>query len=508
METKQPTGLESARNLWLNNGLPEDQLSHLKFTGSPESAVNSTFRLGVAAQASVGLSGLSAAYFHALRSGTEQDVTVDARHAVLTFHSEAYYTVNDTLPGGGRGIWDTIAGLYKTKDGYARIHTNFPHHRRGILAILGIPDSPNITRNKVADALEQWNSVDLETVAASKGVCATALRSFAEWDEHPQAQALLGTPPVVLKKIGEAPKRGPGISGQPARPLDGIRVLDLCRVLAGPVCGRTLAAHGADVLLVTSPELPGLPLVDPETSLGKRTTQLNLLKEEDRATLMELVKDSNVFLQAYRPGGLAKKGFDAETLASIRPGIVYASLTAWGWDGPWKDRKGFDSLVQTATGFNHAEGEAYQAYQKASAPDTAYQPRIFPVQAIDHAAGYLLAFGINAALCKTVTEGGSWEVQVSLAAVGQWIRSLGRLTPQQGFAEGNPLPGMKFPVPTEILELSETWREDVLVGAEEERKRLTALKHPAILHATPVRGGATSSAPLTLNKHDAKWLRN
>lgn len=273
-------------------------------------------------------------------------------------------------------------------------------------------------------------------------MCATALRSFVEWDQHPQAKALAHTPPVTLIKIGDAPKRE--IAGTFSRPLDGIRVLDLSRVLAGPVAGRTLAgwvsrynclvmqdsrksipAHGADVLLVTSPNLPALPHLDVETSLGKRTIQLDLTVPTDREVLKGLVKDADVFLQAYRPGGMEAKGFGAESLVAMRPGIVCANLTAWGWEGPWKDRRGvryispeiflrrfkwlspppmqFDSLVQTATGFNVAESEAFNAFEGRK--EGHVTPRPLPMQALDHTAGYLLAFGINAALCKTITVG-------------------------------------------------------------------------------------------------------
>ncbi len=165
-------------------------------------------------------------------------------------------------------------------------------------------------------------------------MCATAYRSFDEWNAHPQAEALRGLPPVTLTKIGEAPKRRP--TGG-ARPLDGIRVLDLSRVIAGPVAGRALAAHGADVLLVTSPHLPALPVLDADTSRGKRTTQLDLNTPEGRTKLGELCEEADVFLQAYRPGALEAKGFGVSVGS---PGMVYASLNAWGWDGPWKDRRG------------------------------------------------------------------------------------------------------------------------------------------------------------------------
>jgi hypothetical protein len=209
-------------------------------------------------------------------------------------------------------------------------------------------------RDAVARSLLQWNAIEFETETAFRNMCATAVRSFDEWDAHPQGQVVANTPPVTLVKIGEAPKRN--IDPNQELPLGGIRVLDLSRVLSGPVCGRTLAGtqnlpqmilmltvltgFGADVLLVTSPNLPGLPVLDFETSRGKRTTQLDLNRYPDRQILNSLVKDGDVFLQAYRPGGLADKGFGPDTLAKLRPGIVYASLNAYGWEGPWKDRRG------------------------------------------------------------------------------------------------------------------------------------------------------------------------
>ena len=278
--------------------------------------------------------------------------------------------------------------------------------------------------------------MEFETEAASRKMVATALRSFEQWDAHPQGQALAETPPVTVRRVGDAPRRQ--IGGKPNRPLDGIRVLDLTRVLAGPICGRTLAgkrgshnmvvtaltcldivAHGADVLWVTSPKLPALPMLDLDTSRGKRTTQLDLNEVEGHKKLTELLKDADVFLQAYRPGGLASKGFAVDEVAKLRPGIVYASLCAYGWEGPWKDRRGvcavhsshygvshscpqFDSLVQTATGFNVAEAEAYASFSGTSG-SSPLPPKPFPMQALDHAAGYMLALGIQAALSKTIT---------------------------------------------------------------------------------------------------------
>ncbi|KZT00500.1 CoA-transferase family III [Laetiporus sulphureus 93-53] len=484
----------AAKSLWQAQGLPSESLSHLLLTPKPDPAVNSSFKLGTAAQTAIGLSGLGATHFHQLRTGVEQTVQVDARHAVLEFKSEAWYTINGELPSGA--LFDELAGLYKTKDdSYVRLHTNFPHHRRGILDILQCEP----TNQAVAEALLKWNAVEFETEASSRKMVATALRSFDEWDRHPQGKALANTPPVQLIKIADAPKRE--AHGSYTRPLEGIRVLDLTRVLAGPVCGRTLAAHGADVLLITSPRLPALPFLDADTSRGKRTTQLDLTASQDRATLASLVADADVFLQAYRPRGLQEKGFGPEDVAQARPGIVYASLTAYGWEGPWKDRRGFDSLVQTATGFNVAEGDAFATYTGGTELPT---PKVLPMQALDHAAGYLLAFGINAALCKTLTEGGSWEVRVSLAAMGHWIRSLGRLDPETAFGRGLPFPRSMVPQDPEIAALAtELVQSDGDTGKLEDLKTMQAISHAAILSKTPVQEGR---APLRLNAHVPQWL--
>ncbi|EPQ54771.1 CoA-transferase family III [Gloeophyllum trabeum ATCC 11539] len=434
----ESTKAEPAKQLWDAVGLPPEELSHLRLSPNADPAVDSSFRLGTAAQAK----------------------------------SENWYTINGSLAGSG-SLWDDIAGLYRTKGGYVRIHTNFPHHRQGILDILQC--EPN--KDSVAEALSSWDSIEFETVASARGMCATALRSFEEWDEHPQAKALRGVPPVSLSKIGDAPRRE--IERDVTRPLDGIRVLDFTRVLAGPVCGRTLAAHGADVLWITSPKLPSLPLIDVDTSRGKRTAQLDLTSDADAEILRSLVREADVFLQAYRPGGLEAKGFGVAEVTRERPGI-------------------FDSLVQTATGFNVAEGEAYAAHSQSQKG----APRPLPLQALDHTAGYFLCLGINAALARTVTEGGSWEVRVSLAAVGQWIRSLGRLPPQVGFGEGLPLPARQIPLAPEIAALSTTVQGCGEVE-EKPRRTMTAIRHAAILSYTPVREG---EAPMGLNKHATRWL--
>uniref|UniRef100_A0A8H8CFM0 CoA-transferase family III n=1 Tax=Psilocybe cubensis TaxID=181762 RepID=A0A8H8CFM0_PSICU len=485
---------EALKAIWISNGLPEHFLNHLKLKGDADTAVPSSFRLGLAAQISIGLAGLSAAYVHYLRTGVEQDVTVDARHAVLSFHSEAWYTINDALPPGD--LWDNIAGL----------------HRAGVLDILKISDSPTLaTRDEVAAAIRQWDGQSFEDECAKSGMCVFKLRKLEEWKNSPHGKALDASPvPVVqIYKIGEAKKKI--ISGGES-PLDGIRVLDLSRVLAGPVAGRNLAAQGAQVLLITSPKLPSLPYLDTETSLGKRTTQLDLspTSTTDVEKMNKLVRGTDVFLQAYRPGGLEGKGFGVDDVLKLKTehgeeGVVFASLRAWGWDGPWAHRRGFDSLVQTAAGFNADEGEAYRLYMASQGKPSEWRPRPLPMQAIDHAAGYFLAFGINVALARMILEGGSHEVRVSLVGVGRWIRSLGRLDPSIAFGENaRKFPERAWPLDEEIQRLSIDWSERQ--GGK--GRKMTALKQAAVFSTTQAKEGRGTNwgAPMRLNADEAEWV--
>jgi crotonobetainyl-CoA:carnitine CoA-transferase CaiB-like acyl-CoA transferase len=392
-------------------------------------------------------------------------------HAAVEFRGERYLRVAGEAPADP---WDKIAGLYRTGDGgWVRLHTNFPHHRDGMLALLGC----SYDRASVAAALGGWQAVDLETAAAEAGLCATALRSFAEWDAHPQGRAVAALPVLSVSRLrtGDAPPRAFAPLPAGARPLHGLRVLDLTRVIAGPVAGRTLAAHGAEVLLVTGAHLPAIPSLVIDTGRGKRATQLDLRASEGRAALQALAREADVFLQGYRPGGLEHLGFGPEELARLRPGIVYASLSAWGPSGPWAGRRGFDSLVQTASGFNVAEAEAAGAAE----------PKPLPAQALDHAAGYLLAFGIARALARRATEGGSWHVQVSLAQTGRWLRGLGRVP--QGLQAPEPAAGQV----RALMEESESGFGPLL-----------AVRHAGMLGQTPPRWDRPA---VPLGSHAPVW---
>jgi crotonobetainyl-CoA:carnitine CoA-transferase CaiB-like acyl-CoA transferase len=394
-------------DIWTSVDGELSALDAVTLTGE-EPQLPSSFRVAAAAQASIAAAGLAAAQILKLRSGQNQDVAVDMLHAVVECRSERYLRADGKPPPPA---WDAIAGVYKTRDQrFVRLHTNFRHHRDAVCKVLDCKPE----RDEVQAALMQWDGEAFETAAYAGGCVVALMRSYDEWSDLPHANMLAALPPVVIEKIGEAaPKPWPAGN----RPLAGLRVLDLSRVIAGPVAGRTLAAHGADVLLISGPDLPAIPWLTIDTGRGKLTSFVELKSEEGRGILRDLLALADIFLQGYRPRAIASLGFSPEEAARINPGIVYVSLSAYGHAGPWAERRGFDSLVQTATGFNHAEGQA-------AGVDG---PKELPAQMLDHATGYLMAFGAMMAKARQAREGGSWHVRVSLAQTGRWLWNLGRV---------------------------------------------------------------------------------
>jgi crotonobetainyl-CoA:carnitine CoA-transferase CaiB-like acyl-CoA transferase len=461
-----PDAKNALADLLRTAGLDHAILDNVTLTGS-EPALASSFAVGTAAQATIAASALAAAELWWRRTGRRQHVSVDLHHAAIEFRSERYLRIDGKPTKEQR---DDIAGLYRCGDGrWARLHTNLPHHCSGLLQLLDCPQD----KAAVQRALDGWAAEDLETAAAEAGLAVTACRTFVEWDRHPQAQAIATLPAFTIERIGDAP---PQPLGTVARPLGGIRVLDLTRIIAGPVCGRTLAAHGADVLLITAPHLPSLfPLVV-DTGRGKLSASLDLREREAREQLAGLIRDADIFVQGYRPGGVARFGFGPEDAARLRPGIVYVSLCAFSHLGPWAARHGFDSLVQTASGFNAAEAEAFSASE----------PRPLPCQALDHATGYLLAFATMAALARRAEHGGSWHVRCSLAQTGRWFRDLGRI-------DGVNCAGLRFRDVGAYLEESAS-----------EFGALTAVRHSAAMSETPPRWERPT---VPLGTHPPAWPR-
>lgn len=401
------------QSLWHDTHLPPAALARIDLPGTGP-VLPSSFAVAVAAQSSLAAAGLAAAQIGAQRTPARASVRVSVERRAAVAETTGWFTVGGVTPDQ----WAPLSGLYPcgaaVEPGWVRIHANFAHHRDGALRLLDLATSA--TRADVERALRDWRAIDYETAAAQAGVAVAAVRSFEQWDALPQGRAVAAMPLVSIERIGDAAPRTLLEAVSLTRPLDGVRVLDLTRILAGPVAGRTLAASGADVMLVNSPMLPNIDSIA-ETSRGKRSVHIELKNASGRETLRALVREAHVFQQGYRPDALAALGFAPAALAELCPGIVCVSLSAYGHTGPWSTRRGFDSLVQTASGFNVAEAQEFGEQR----------PKALPVQILDYSAGFLMAFGALAALHRQMTEGGSWHVQVSLARVGVWLRSLGRV---------------------------------------------------------------------------------
>ena len=385
------------------NGLGGDRrlLGGVAMTGVGE--LPAAFAVSDLAAAVIGAAGLAIAELASHRRGGTPAVAVDRRLASFWFR----FSVR---PDGWKipPPWDPIAGDYHASDGWIRLHTNAPHHREAALAVLKVPAD----KEAVTAAVSKWRIDDLEQAIVQRGGCAAAMRDLAAWAAHPNGKAVNAEP--LIWRDGEA-SRSPASdwAPSPARPLSGIRVLDLTRVLAGPVGSRFLAGFGADVLRIDPPdwEEPG---VIPEVTLGKRCARLDLRRPEHRKTLEGLLAEADVLMHGYRPDALARLGLDAATRQRIRPGLVDVCLDAYGWTGPWRDRRGFDSLVQMSSGIA-AEGMRHFGTDR---------PKPLPVQALDHATGYLMAAAAVRGLTKRLTEGNGGGARTSLARTAALLASV------------------------------------------------------------------------------------
>ncbi|KAI4733221.1 CoA-transferase family III [Aureobasidium sp. EXF-12298] len=465
--------------LWTGLGLPSEALSRLRLDGNSEPALPSSFRIGVLAQSSIALSALAAAQLHALRNEVEvPQVEVPLQHVVIEFKSERFYTIDNqpqSVPP------NPIGGLHQAADGYIRVHDSFPNHSNGMLELVGLPLGS--TREQLANEIVKNRSVELEDTATVKGnLAAYALRSYSEWDALPQSKAIADFP-ISLQPISSRGSKGfsERFSRRSTKCLEGLRVLEMSRVIAAPLCGKTLAAHGADVIWVTSPNLPDLPSIDREFSRGKRTIQLDIQDPTQKAKLLELIRDCDVFIQGFRPGSLAKHGLSLEELVKINPSIIIANMSAFGPAGPWSGQRGFDSLVQTCSGMNVSEAEHAEQGEPA---------RAMPCQALDHASGYLLATGVTAALYRRAVQGGAWQVDVSLAATMKYLRSLGQYPGTSGFQCKDYK--QQADLPAKFLETRETG-----FGT------MTAVKHSAKISSCDV---GWDIMPKPLGSDSAEWL--
>jgi crotonobetainyl-CoA:carnitine CoA-transferase CaiB-like acyl-CoA transferase len=398
--------------------LPLSLADHVEITRDADPVLATRYKITATGAAAIAASALAAARLWALKTGRQQTLSVDGRAATAAMRSNHYLKIDGAQPPRPR---DKVTGFYRTGDGrWVYLHCNFPNLRDRNFALLGVPAE----REAGIAAVARWKAEELEAAIAAAGGCAAMIRSEEEWNALPQAAAVAKAPLIEIVRIGDAPPE-PLPPGE--RPLSGIRVLDLTRVLAGPTCARTLAEHGADVMKVARPDLPDSGMFDLDTGLGKLSTFIDFRKPDDDAALRAMIREADVFSQSYRPGALAAHGLSPEDIATLRPGIVYVTLNAWGPTGPWAEWRGYDTIVQGPNGM---------AYR----PDNA-EPAFLPVSAQDYVAGYLLAYGTMLALERRAREGGSWMVRMSLARTGHWIRAQGLVDPVQYEACGKDLPG-------------------------------------------------------------------
>jgi crotonobetainyl-CoA:carnitine CoA-transferase CaiB-like acyl-CoA transferase len=411
-----------------------------QFTGA-DPVLRTPYRVGTAGSAALGAVGLAASELWFLRAGRRQHVAVDVRAAAAALKSGAYLRIDGKPPPAP---WDPMSGFYPVRDGrWVSIHCNFPNHRAAALKVLGTGED----RAKANEASGGWDGQALEDAIHAAGGCAGLARKAEEWAAHPHAAAVASQPLLEILRIGEAPPR-PLPQGD--RPLAGVRVLDLTRVLAGPTCARTLAEHGADVLKITAAHLPDSGAIEFDTGMGKLAAHLDLRSPDGVATLRKLLDGADVFSQSYRPGALAARGFSPDAAAKLRPGIVVVSLNAWGQTGPWQDRRGFDSIVQTVSGMALAQGDGAT-------------PKLMPCSAIDYVSGYLMAYGAMLALARRAREGGSWLVRVGLARTGKWIVDRGLVDPTatpaaipEGLTTETDSPAGRITHLKPVLQMSET----------------------------------------------------
>ena len=369
-----------------------------------DSVLPTRFRIGEAAAAALAAFGVMASDIWRMRTGRGQRVRVDVRHVAATLLGcECMNLDGRTFPYPSL----PFGRFYRTRDGrWIHFHGLFPHLRDGTLALLGSAYDVDA----IAAATARWDGADLEEALARAGMCGAIVRGADEWASHPQGRAIQPLPVVEVMRIADSPPEPFGPAG---RPLSGVRVLDLTRVLAGPVCARTLAEHGADVLHIDAPHLPNGERYVLGTNLGKLSAFLDLDRARDVERLRELALTADVFSQGYRTGSMARRGLGPDALARLRPGVVYVSMNCYGHDGPWSGRPGWEEMAEAATGIAREEGAGDE-------------PRHLPAPACDYIAGYLAAFGVASALKRRAIEGGSYHVRTSLCQASLWLQGLGR----------------------------------------------------------------------------------
>jgi len=385
------------REIWLAAKGERHHLEQVQLTGS--GSLPSIFAVTDLAVGAMGAAGLAVGELLHAAGNDLAEVHADRRLASFWFGISL-------RPQGWQApaLWDAVAGDYQAADGWIRLHTNAPHHRAAALTVL----DATVDRAAVAAAVAGWSAEELEIAVVAQGGCAAVMRTTDQWRVHPQGMAV-NSEPLLHIVDGPAAARPDWTIGR-QRPLQGIRVLDLTRVLAGPTATRFMAGFGADVLRI-DPASWDEPGVIPDMVPGKRCARLDLRTSLGQEIFTQLLAQADVLVHGYRSDALAGMGFDAENRRRINPALVDVSLDAYGWSGPWKTRRGFDSLVQMSSGI--AEAGMRQLGRDRPTP--------LPVQALDHATGYLMATAAIRGLTQRLKTGKGMEVRTSLARMAQLL---------------------------------------------------------------------------------------
>jgi crotonobetainyl-CoA:carnitine CoA-transferase CaiB-like acyl-CoA transferase len=396
--------------IWESVGGQEDAVSTLSFTGNGN--LQSAYAVTDFAAAAIGAATLSIAELVGRASSVTPAAVVDRRLSSFWF-GLSIRPMGWEMPAA----WDPMAGDYCANDGWIRLHTNAPRHRAAAERVLG----KHADRSGMAKAVAAWAKRDLESAIVEANGCAAEMRSCSDWMNHSQGKAVAAEPLVHVVTTGRAPTSS--WTPTPSQPLAGLRVLDLTRVLAGPVATRFLAGYGADVLRIDPPgwDEPG---VVPEVTLGKRCAQLDLHDVTARKKFEALLLQADILVHGYRPNALDHLGYDSAARRALSPGLIDVSLSAYGWSGPWARRRGFDSLVQMSAGIAEA-GMRWRQIDK---------PVPLPVQALDHAAGYFMAAAAVRAVTRRLDEGVGTEARLSLARTAMFLTENGDAAPTSPLA--------------------------------------------------------------------------
>ncbi|MEU4651373.1 CoA transferase [Nocardia fluminea] len=386
-------------------GLPPSSGADVPDPGARLAATLPVWALAAGSVAAVSAAANRVRVAHGLPA---RPVRLDADRVSAAFSSERLFRRDGSAPA----FFAELSGFFPTADGWVRTHANYPHHRDRLLRGLELPAASDAAQ--LTARFSAMKGAEIEDAAAAAGAIAARVRTEGEWADSPMGRAAAHGALVAVDLHDTAARwRGArGTSATAQRPLTGIRVLDLTRVLAGPVATRTLALLGADVLRIDPPHLPEIDWQFSDNCQGKRSTLLDL--RTDLATFEVLLDEADVLVTGYRPGALAAAG----VRAGGRPGLIEASVSAWGTSGPWGGRRGFDSIVQAASGISLLEGT----------PD---RPGALPAQALDHGSGYLLAAAVMDALLARADDGFGRSIRVSLARTASWLLTAHDRSPGQ-----------------------------------------------------------------------------